>query len=381
MSKSGTRSANRMGSIRRRSDGRWEGRYTDPSGRQRSVYAKTQKDAAAALRAATAQVDGGGWMEPSRMTVGEWMNIWLSDYQAHTTGHTVEIYRAVTDNHILPVLKDVRLTVLNSAHIRRMITQMTEKDSSPSTIKLVRGVLQAALNCAIEAKLIRDNPVRTAKAPKQIRHDFTIIDREHISSFIDAARQTRFADAYILLLLTGLRCGELRGLRWSDIDFDARTLRVDRQLYEPAKGGEASMKPPKNGEIRTVYLTQQAVDLLKAHRRKQLTQRMAAGWIDTDLTRDLVIRNPNGSYVRVSQLHYALNKIRASMSLPNLRLHDLRHSYAVAALRAGIDVKTVQHNLGHKLAGITLDTYAAYTDDAGKVGAEKLATYLSDAIN
>ena len=381
MSKSGTRALNGMGSIRKRKDGSYEGRYTGSDGRQHSVYAKTPKACGEALRAATHSVDNGSWLEPSTMSMSQWFDTWLRDYQGHTTGRTVDTYKAVIDKHMRPAFGNVKVAAFSPVHVRRMVSEMTKAGKSPATIQHARGILSACMNCAIEAGIRNDNPVEKVKGPRLVKNEFAIVDREHIPAFIKAAKNTPVPNELIFLLFTGLRVGELRGLRWSDIDLDAATLRVERQLRQLNRG-DRRIEPPKDGEVRTIHLAPQAVALLKQQRKDQASARLAAGadWHDDEITRDLVFRTSTGWNLAQSTIGNAVNHIREPLNMPTLRPHDLRHSYAVAALRSGVDVKTVQHNLGHKHASITLDIYAAYTDDAGKIGAEKLAAYWQDAI-
>ena len=147
MSKSGTRAPNRMGSIRRRSDGRWEGRYTGPDGRQRSCYGKTQKEAAEALRAATHSVDAGSWLEPSTVTVAQWLAEWVRDYCGHTTQRTRDYYDRITALYIVPSLGKVRLSVLSSTHVRRMVGDLQRReDDALSAATVCQAVNQVFLS-------------------------------------------------------------------------------------------------------------------------------------------------------------------------------------------------------------------------------------------
>lgn len=382
MAKKRTRAANGMGTVRQRKDGLWEGRYTAPDGRQRSVYAKTEGEVTKKLRAAQHEVDSGAWLEPSRMTVGEWLEIWLRDYQGHTTGRTVETYRNAIRLHILPAFGNVKLAKITPVHFRRFVNDMHRAGYSPSTIRQMRAIFGGAMRHAVEAGLIKTNPVEGVKTPRIVKPEYTIVDRDMIPAFIAAAQETPIPEALVFLLMTGLRAGEERGLKWADIDFDAAAMRVERQLHcQTTK--TISFGPPKDGGTRTIQLPQDAVDLLKRQRKKQLEQRIAAGgeWANTKYTNDLVFRTATGKYISEAMLHRAVRAVGVAIGLPALHPHDLRHSYAVAALRSGIDIKTVQNNLGHRTASMTLDTYAAYTTDAGKVGAERFDAYWKGAIN
>ena len=380
MSRSGTRAANGMGTIRRRKDGSYEGRYTGPDGRQHSVYAKSPKACGEALRAATHSVDAGTWLEPSTLSVAQWLRTWLADYQGHTTSRTVDVYRGLVDRYIIPTIGIVRLTALSPLHVRRVISDMQSKGRAVSTIRSAHGVISAACNAAIEAKLLRTNPAEGLKLPQRVRAQFHIVDRDQIPAFVSAAGEGANSNALIFLLYTGLRAAELRGLQWADVDLDAASMHVHQQI--PCHGAPA-FAPPKDNSARTIQLTPQAVALLRQQRKDQAAARLAAGdkWETSPLVDDLVFRSARGHFLSESVLAKAVHAAGAKIGIPELHPHDLRHSYAVAALRSGADIKTVQNNLGHKNAAMTLDVYAAYTSDAGKVAAEKLSLYFDGAFN
>ena len=381
MAKKRTRAANGMGTVRQRKDGLWEGRYTAPDGRQKSVYAKTEAEVTKKLRGALHEVDSGAWVEPSKMTVDDWLDIWLRDYQSHTTGRTVETYKNALRLHIRKTLGGVRMAKLTPVHFRRVVSDMQRDGYAPATIQHIRSIFGGAMRCAVEAGMLKANPVQGVKIPRKVKPEFTVVDRDMFPAFIHAAQDTRIPNALVFLLMTGLRAGELRGLKWDDIDFDAGTMRVERQLHS-ASVKSLAFGPPKDGSARTIQLPPDAVDLLKQQRRTQLEQRMSAGgdWVNTEYTNGLVFRTAKGGYITEDTLHRAVRAVGVAIDLPGLHPHDLRHSYAVAALRSGIDIKTVQNNLGHRSASMTLDTYAAYTTDAGKVGAERFAAYWQEAL-
>ena len=371
------RANNGMGSIRQRSDGRWEGRYTAPDGRQRSVYARTEKEVTARLRGALHEVDSGAWREPSNMTVSEWMDIWLKDYQGHTTERSVTKYRSITERHIKPVIGDVKVSKLLPLHARRVMSSIS--GLAPYTIRTYMAVFRSALSCAVEAGIIKSSPAANIKTPRVPPQSFHVIDRETIPAFIAAAQETHYPNELVFMLLTGLRVGEVRGLRWSDVDMDAQTVNVQRQLH-PKSLSKERFSLPKYNEARMIHLPDEAVEILRAQKRRQAEQHIAAAnWIDDDISTGLVFRQRNGLPHGEKTIFTSVQRAGAAIGMPDLHPHDLRHSYAVAALRSGADVKTVQHNLGHKTAKMTLDTYAAYTDDAGIEGAKKLSNYIKNA--
>lgn len=380
MSKSGTRSANGMGSIRKRKDGTYEARYTGADGKQHSVYGKTQKAVAEALRAATHSVDNGSWLEPSTVTVRQWLEEWQRDYLPHVTEATRTTYRRICEQYILPSLGPVRLSVLSPVHVRRMLGELQRRKGDAalkaSTVRMAHRVLRAALGVAVKVRLLGSNPAMDADLPRAERAEMHIIDRPAYPAFIAAANATRYPEALILMLQTGLRSGELRGLTWADWDEAASVLHVRHQLL-PAN----TLAPPKDGSTRDIVVGPEVAATLRAQRRRLAEYRLRAGdtWQDTDFASALIFRSTSGAPLSKTTLRDAVHRIAAPLNLPGLHPHDLRHSYAVAALRAGADPKTVQYNLGHSSAAITLDIYAAYTTDAAAESARKLTAYWQDA--
>ena len=371
------RNLNNTGSIRKRSDGRYEGRYSAPDGTQRSVYGSTFTDCQAKLKAAIGAIDGGKWVQPTKLTVSDWIDIWLADYQMHTSARTLAKYKSIS-NQFKRSIGHVKLTKLSALNVRHMVTAMQTEGLSAATIRLYVQIFKTAIKCAVEAGAITANPADNIKLPAAQPRQFIVIDRTEIPAFIAAAQRTKYGNELITMLLTGLRGGELRGLKWSDIDFDAATMKVQRQL-QPTNGALERFTPPKYGEIRLLHLPPEEIDVLRAQRRKQAAQRLKSGiWTDDEITTGLVFRQTNGKAHTKGTISRTVSKVGKEIGKPDLRPHDLRHSYAVAALRSGASVKTVQHNLGHKSAEMTLDVYAAYTDDAGKTDAAKLSNYLTE---
>lgn len=373
------RSANNMGTVRKRSDGRWEGRYTGSDGKQHSVYGRDQKSCTAALKAAMRDVDSGTWMQPSQMTVGEWLDIWLTDCQGDNSELTVLKYKSIVRNNFKSTIGNIKLLKLSPIHIRRFITTMKSKDLSQVTIANYTRVLKTALNAAVEARLIKENPADRITISRGRVKGFHIVDKSMFPAFIEAADKTKYGNELALMLYTGLRIGELRGLQWSDVDFAAGTLSIKRQLH-PKSLTTKRITAPKYDEERTIYLPQSAINVLKAQRIKQHEQRLATGteWTEDEISHDLIFRMDNGKPLGDKTISNAVNYVGTTIGIPELHPHDLRHSYAIAALRSGVDVKTVQHNLGHKTAGMTLDVYVKYTEDAGKESAEKLSDYFAN---
>lgn len=372
------RSANNMGTVRKRPDGRWEGRYTGSDGKQHSVYAMTQKDCISALQTSLGEVNNGSWREPSKLTVAEWLDIWLKDYQTETSERTINKYRSIV-KHFNKSIGTIKLTKLASIHVRRMVKDMENDGLKASSIDNYCRIFRTAMNRAVEARIIKENPADNVKLPKPTNRHFVIIDREEIPLFLNEIKKTPYENEYAVMLLTGIRIGEVRGLKWSDINFKAGTVYIQRQL-QPKNKNLQRFTLPKYKEIRLLHVAPEVIDVLKDQRRKQAEQRLAAGdkWYEDDITTDLVFRKPNGKPHARGSLDRPLKKVGEAIDKPDLHPHDLRHSYAVAALRSGASIKSVQYNMGHKSSHMTVDIYARYTEDAGKTDALKLSNYLKE---
>lgn len=376
-----SKNRNGMGSIRQRADGRFEARYTGADGKQHSLFAKTATEASRRLREATAAVDSGDWLQPNRITVGEWLDTWLKDYCTHVRPSSLRIYETRA-GHIKESIGHIKLAALTPAHIRRVLADMQRKSLASNTITAIRAVMAAAFNCAVEAHIIKENPAAGIKPPKfQPVREMHIIDRPQIPAFLAAARKTQYGNVLIFMLLTGLRVGECLGLTWSCVNLDAGEITISRQLIRSRNA--YLLAPTKTGETRKLLLVQEAVAILRAQKTTLAEQHIAAGhmWQSSPLYDDLVFRMPNGRNMIFQTIMAHTHTIGDEIGIQGLHPHDLRHSYAVAALRSGADVKTVQHNLGHSSAAMTLDIYAKYTEDAGATAARLLSAYFSDSLS
>ncbi len=374
------RSRNGMGSVRQRSDGRFEARYTGADGKQHSIYGQTATEVTKKLRAATSSVDDGNWLEPSHMTVAEWLDIWYRDYCVGLRPSTMTNYRIRSD-HIKASIGSIRMQSLTTTHIMRVISDCTNKGLSPVSVNNIQLCMTSAFNRAVEAKVISENPAKNVRLKSKVSaKEMHIIDRPQFGAFIAAAKKTRYANELITFLLTGMRCGELMGLTWSNVDFEKGELNVCQQLT--FNNGIYRISPTKTGDSRRIKLPPEAIAVFRAQKVKQAEQRLNAShlWQPDEISKDLVFTKSNGTHETNVMLWQVVRHVGEEIGVIGLHPHDLRHSYAVAALRSGVDVKTVQHNLGHSSAAMTLDVYARYTDDSGNVAAKLMSAYFSEAF-
>ena len=386
MPRKSTRNAQGGGTIRQRADGRWEARFTigrDPgTGKQiqRSVYAATQREVQQRLRQALSAVDAGTFVEPSKMTVGQWLEAWLAEYTADTKPYTKRAYATNIKNHITPALGALRLEKLTPLQVQKFYNacMQGEKKLKPKTVKNIHGVLHSALKQAVMNGMIRSNPTESCTLPRIERMEIQPFDDEAEKSFLRAIEGDKYERLFVVDLYTGMRKGEILGLRWVDIDFEQGTITVSRQLQvEPFKGGRYYLAPLKNDKERIITPAPYVMQILREQRRCQNEARLLAGaaWDEGDIP-GLVFTNEVGKHLCHQTIGTRYKKLVTAAGLPDARFHDLRHSYAVASIRAGDDIKTVQSNLGHHSAAFTLDTYAHATAQMKRESADRMQAHI-----
>ena len=332
-----TKNARGGGTIRQRSDGRWEGRYTvgrDPgSGKQvqRSVYGNSQAEVRKKLSQITAAVDSGTYTAPSKMTVGQWLDIWSKDYLGGVKPFTVLNYNQHIKNHIKPALGAVKLEALKTHTIQNFYNNLGKPQGdkpglSAKTVKCIHGVLHKALSQAVKVGYLRFNPSEACELPRIERKEIKPLDNEEIGAFMKAIEGHPFEAVYLVTLFTGLRRGEVCGLTWDCVDLERGTILVNKQLQNiPGQPGEFRLVSSKNGKGRTVAAAPFVVDVLRRHKVQQAEARLKAGplWQDDGF----VFCNEVGKHLSPNTIFHNFKRIAASIGLPDARLHDLRHPY------------------------------------------------------
>ena len=376
------RRANGEGSIRKRKDGRWEGRYTagrDPvTGKAiyRNVLGKTQAEVKEKLKTAIEKTRVLP-LKTEHYTVGQWLDAWMENYaklQVRPSSH--KTYQGFISNHIKPALGDLPLEKLTAMDLQRLYKHLlesgrvecTESRSKPKglSVKTVRNINQmisSALNYAVEQHLIPTNPTKGCVLPKLERKEMKILPPESLGTFFEEARRSGVFELYYIDLATGLRRGELLGLKWSDIDLDKGIIHVRRQvLRQNGKVVEAPLKT-KNS-YRNIAIGAGAIKVLKDMEQKE----------------ESVFPSPYGGPMSPDSVLHMLQRVLKRAGLERIRFHDLRHTFSVLALQNGVDVKTLSAMLGHYSAGFTLDTYAHVTTSMQKQAANAVGNFLSGTL-
>ena len=377
------RRANGEGNLRKRKDGRWEGRYTagrDPeTGKAiyKNVLGKTQAEATAKLKQAIEEAKGLDTAKVGRYTVGQWMEVWFEHYakvKVRPSSH--QTYRGYIDNHIKPNIGKIPLEKLTSLELQKLYKKLLEKGRvdrlesrnqakglSPKTVRNIHQIISSAMKLAQEQKLIASSPAEGCALPRLEHREMQTLPVEQLQSFLREARDSSVFELYYLELATGLRRGELLGLKWEDIDLERGDLRVRRQIARI--NGEVVEAPLKTkNAYRTLPLAEDTVSILLEQKEKV----GGSPW---------VFPSPTGGPISPDSVLHMLHRVLKRAGLPRARFHDLRHTFATLALQNGVDIKTVSGMLGHFSAGFTLDTYAHVTTASQRQAARTMGNLLS----
>ena len=375
--------ANGEGSIRKRSDGRWEGRYTvgyDENGKvkMKNVLGKTQAKVKEKLKEKIEEAKVLDVSKSEAYTVGEWAVLWFEIYaKPNIRERTADYYNRYITKHIVPCLGDIKLNKLTGRQIQKMYNDLldhgrervSQKEKNPGLsgtyVHGVHVMLHNCLNRAVKERLLVRNPADDVIVPKIDKKEMKILPPEQVKAYLKAASVRGVLPLFYLELTSGLRKGEIAALLWSDLDVENCTLSVTKQLVSSRDGELKITQPQTATSVRLISLPQETVELLKEeHSKHPLNIYMFPS------PRTGGMYHPDS----IVKLH---EKILNDAGIEHLRFHDLRHSFATYALQSGADVKTLSCMLGHYSAGFTLNTYCHATRDMQADAARKIGGFMS----
>lgn len=389
------RSAQGAGNIRKKTITRngkaytyWEARYTagyDPgTGKQiqKSISGKTQKEVRQRLQQITTAIDDGTYSQPSKMTIGQWLDLWHKEYLGSVKQATVAHYGSHIETHLKPALGAVRLTELKPHQVQALYNRLLRSPENPDglsakTIKNLHGVLHLALKQAVMLGYLRSNPADACILPRTEKKEVAFLEEDGIKALLKAIEGHPFERIYRVDLFTGLRQGEILGLTWDCVDFDSGVLTINKQLQkEHKKGGLYSLVSCKTDRVRRIQVAPFVLDILKQQRMKQNQDRLRAGGL-WENEWNLVFTNELGEHLCAPTVYNHFKRIVKEIGLPDVRFHDMRHTFAVLSLQNGDDIKTVQANVGHATASFTLDVYGHVSQKMQKDSADRMQNYFT----
>lgn len=378
-----------MGGVRKRTRERkdgsvwtyWEGRISrgfDPkTGKPKTVTVtgKSQKDVREKIQSIAVELNEGTFVAPSKKTLGEWLDIWLAEYQGSKKPLTIQNYKQAIKKHIRPALGGVLLKSLTNLMIQRFYNSLTEGDHplSPKSVKNVHGILHKALDQAVKAGELKTNPSDNCVLPKQVKPEIKPLEPEEITRFLQNLEGEAYRNLFLVAFFTGMRQGELLGLSWDRVDFEQGVIEIRQQLQ--CIDGNYFLETPKHDKVRLIAPAKLVVDALKEekaaqdHNRKLLGDKWKNEW-------NLVFTDTFGKHLVRRTVDKHFKKILEKSGIEPHRFHDMRHTFAVSMLDAGEDLKSVQDNLGHATAAFTLSQYAHVSKKMRMESSERMNNYF-----
>ncbi len=359
--------------ITKRADGRYQttvivGYDIEGKAKRKYVYAKKMKDVKAKVDEITGRVKNGTFVEPSKLTLEAWLKTWLNSYLKNSLRPTThESYSELCKNHIIPALGAKRLVDVKTSDLQRFYTEKLARggrlDSktcglSVNSVKYLHRILHHCLEQARKEGVIIVNPADSVRLPKNEQQEVQSLDTAKVKLFLTAAKASRHYPAFLLALASGVRRGELLALRWQDIDFEAGTITVCRGVVR-TKQGLLFQEPKTKLSKRTIGIPAGVMAELKAHKRRQSVEILS--WGEHYMKNDLAFACEDGNIIDPQNFVRHFKGILKKAGLPHIKFHALRHTYAVLSLQEGVNIKTLQENLGHHKASFTLDVYGGVT--------------------
>jgi integrase len=336
------------GTIYRRGDGLWSAQVTLPNGKRKTKYAKSQKEAREWLQAQTGQIKAGIWTSTDTVKLRDFIERYLSEVASKQVRvATLNSYSQHARLHIYPALGNVKLAALRPEHLQRLYSDKIDQGLSAGTVRIIHGVLHRVLHQAAEWGVVSRNVASLVHPPHRRVAEPKMLDRGQLALLLDETRGQWLHPFIYLAITAGLRRSELVALKWSDIDWEARTLRVMRIATEDMDGKLVLSEPKTSSSKRLVVLPQTTLDVLKEW------QELSRG--------DMLFAHHDGSTRTPDSVNAAWDRLLARLGLPHVKVHSLRHLHATMLLEAGVSAKVVSERLGHSNIGITMDLYSHVT--------------------
>jgi len=363
------RRGNNEGSLYQRRDGLWCAQVS-LNGHRLTKYGKRQKECHDWIKQTLGKIDGGLTFEGTQLSLERFFEVWLNGKELARRPSTVNGYRRYARLYILPMLGKLRLQDILPGHIKQLYGLMKDQRKGARTIQLIHVTLHAALKQAVREGYLGRNPVDAIERPTVAQVEFPTLSPEQARQFLITATTSPFDTLFYIALTTGMRKGELLGLKWPDLDEEKSTLFVQRQLQRiPHKGYELVAPKTKAGR-RKIKLGPKTLAKLLAYRSHQesLKQALGDGWQESGL----MFTNSIGTFLDQSKVSKEFKKVLKRAGLPDMRFHDLRHTSLSSLLENGISINTTQNRGGHSKASTTVNIYGHTSARSQTEAAEKI---------
>lgn len=345
---------NNEGSIHKLPNGRWRGQVLHEGHRLSKVF-PTQRECQEWVRVTRNQIDDGMTYISTQITLDEYMQGWLTNAKTTKRQSTWLHYEELHRIYISPNSGGIKLKDLRAEHIQRLYNKLVGEGIGIHTIRKIHAVLHSALQQAVKIGSINHNPASLIDPPRKPTREMAILNESQVSQMLVTAKGHRWEALYHLAVVTGMRESELLGLKWTDLDWIRKYMKVERQLQRPAGNGVVFISPKTGYGKRSVALGERTIEILRHHYERQQGERLSAG--DTWVESGLIFTSSIGTPIHQRNILRDFKTLLKQAGLPPIRFHDLRHTAASLMLNHGVSVIVVSRRLGHARTSITMDVY------------------------
>lgn len=353
-----------------------EGGYDELTGKRIRIYKNvncSKREARSIMHRMITEMEQGKLTQRSNKKVGEWMDEWLENYLPNIEETTRKGYKHKIKRYIRPYIGDILIKSLKTEHIQRMVNDMLDNGLSPKNIRDTFNNVNAAMKKAVKLQLIPYNPCEAVELPKLKKYRAEVYSAEMIHKLLDIATGTDMYLPIFLLVMVGLRRGELLALRWKDIDFKNNMLKIRKNMVNGEKGSVIKSPKTESG-VRDIYVGEDVIAVLRQAKLQYMNNAFSYGVGFQNM--GFVISKKDGSPMKPDSMTQKWRRFLEAHDLPKIRLHDLRHSNATALIMAGVNPRVVQQRLGHSDVNITLNTYTHVLPEMDMEAAAKLDSIL-----
>jgi integrase len=315
---------------------------------------RTKKEAQKALTEAINAINKGVYVEPSKLLYKEYLVQWFNTKKNSIGSQSVAVYENCIRKRIVPSLGNIALSKLSTIHIQSFIDSLYEERLSNPTIKKYLEIIRNSLNYALDFNLVINNVALKVKIPKSHKKEMKVWNIEEANCFLNKAKYDIYYIVFQLALSTGMRQGEILGLRWKDVDFEKRLIYIRQTLSHDGKTFNKGAKTKSS--MRTINLSSSTIKVLKERKLYLAKEKLRMGPIYKDL--DLIACTQYGTPLNASNIRRSFNRLIQMSNVPKIRFHDLRHTHATLLLSKGVNIKVISERLGHSNIKVTLDTYS-----------------------
>jgi integrase len=346
--------------------------HTGKRKRKKKRGFKTKREAEKALSQVEAEVTKGTYLEPSTMAFKDYLEQWFKGKQTSLGPQSNKVYRGNIDFRIIPKLGHIPLCLITPLVIQNYVNELKEEGLANATISKLLKMVKSSLDTAKDLELIPKNPAEKIKIPVESTSVMNVWNQKEVKKFLTFSRSNLHFLVFHLALYTGMRQGEILGLRWEDVNFENGTISIRQTLSHDGKTFLVGAKTKTS--IRTITLAEETLVLLKNQKLKFIKQKLVLG--SSFIDNDLVNYTTNGKPLNPSNIRRAFLKLIEVSDVPKIRFHDLRHTHATLLISNGTNIKVVAERLGHSNVKITLDCYYHVMPNMQKQVANQLSSIL-----